>query len=59
MSGLAPCAHRGIGVRSCAVRAETEEEVLRQAAEHAGTTHGLTNLDADTVQKIRSKIRTD
>jgi predicted small metal-binding protein len=41
------------------VRAETEEEVLRQAAEHAGTTHGLTNLDADTVQKIRSKIRTD
>jgi predicted small metal-binding protein len=41
------------------VRAETEEEVLRQAAEHAGTTHGLTNLDADTVQKIRSKIRTN
>jgi predicted small metal-binding protein len=41
------------------VRAETEEEVLRQAAEHAGNTHGLTNLDADTVQKIRSKIRTD
>lgn len=43
---------------SAVVRAETEEEVLRQAAEHARTTHGLTNLDADTVQEIRSKIRT-
>ena len=40
------------------VRAETEEEVLRQGAQHARDTHGMTNLDPDTVEKIRSKIRT-
>jgi predicted small metal-binding protein len=40
------------------VRADTEEEVLRQGAEHARTAHGLTTLDSETVAKIRSKIRT-
>lgn len=40
------------------IRAETEEEVLRQAAEHARTEHGLTQLDDATVLQIRSKIRT-
>ena len=39
------------------VRAETEDEVLRQGAQHARDTHGLTNLDLETVEKIRSKIR--
>lgn len=41
------------------VRAETEEEVLRQGAEHARTAHGMKTLDADTIAKIRSKIRTN
>jgi predicted small metal-binding protein len=40
------------------VRAETEEGVMRQAAEHARTEHGLKQLDEATTQKIRSKIRT-
>jgi len=40
------------------VRAETEEEVLRQGAQHARDTHGMTNIDLETVEKIRSKIRT-
>jgi predicted small metal-binding protein len=40
------------------VRAETEDEVLRQGAEHARTVHGVTTLDAGTVATIRSKIRT-
>lgn len=40
------------------IRAETEDEVLRQAAQHAGTEHGLTHLDEPTVEMIRSKIRT-
>lgn len=40
------------------VRAESEDEVLRQAAEHASREHGLTQLDAATVQRIRSKVRT-
>lgn len=38
------------------VRASTEEEVLRQAAQHAATVHGLTSLDDGTVATIRSKI---
>lgn len=38
------------------VRAETEEAVLRQAAEHAKTVHGMTQLDDATVRPIRSKI---
>jgi predicted small metal-binding protein len=40
------------------VRAETDEGVMRQAAEHARTEHGLKQLDDATAQKIRSKIRT-
>lgn len=38
------------------VRADTEEEVLRQGAAHARESHGLTNLDEKTVEKIRSEI---
>jgi predicted small metal-binding protein len=40
------------------VRADTEDSVMRQAADHARTQHGLKQLDEATTQKIRSKIRT-
>lgn len=40
------------------VRAETEDAVLRQAAEHARTVHGVTQLDDATVRQIRAKIHT-
>jgi predicted small metal-binding protein len=40
------------------IRAETEESVMKQAAEHARTQHGLKQIDDATTQKIRSKIRT-
>ncbi len=40
------------------VRADTEENVMRQAADHARTQHDLKQLDEATTQKIRSKIRT-
>ncbi|MGI9190139.1 MAG: DUF1059 domain-containing protein [Longimicrobiaceae bacterium] len=40
------------------IRGDTEEEVLRQAAEHAITEHGLTQLDDATEKQIRAKIRT-
>lgn len=40
------------------VRADTEDEVLRQGAEHAKKVHGIDKLDDDTVRKIRSQIRT-
>lgn len=40
------------------VRAETEDAVLRQAATHAKTVHGVTQLDDATVQQIKSRIHT-
>lgn len=43
----------------CEFKAEgrTEEEVLSQAASHAATVHGLTELDDATVAKVRGCIR--
>ena len=38
------------------VRAESEEEVMRQVAEHARKVHGLDNITDDTAEKIRSTI---
>jgi predicted small metal-binding protein len=40
------------------LRAENEDELLKQAADHASTAHGVKQLDAATVTKIRSKVRT-
>ena len=39
------------------VRAETEEEVLKQVAEHAGNTHGITEVDDELVAKVRAVMR--
>jgi predicted small metal-binding protein len=38
------------------IRAETEEDVLRQAAEHARTVHNLSEVSKQAVVKIRSLI---
>jgi predicted small metal-binding protein len=40
------------------IRADAEDELLRQAADHARAEHGVTELDEDTIRQIRSKIRT-
>lgn len=40
------------------VRAETEDEVMRLAADHAKHAHGMTNPSADVVRKIRGAIKT-
>ncbi len=40
------------------IRADSEDEVLRQAAEHARQEHGLSQVDEETARQIRSKIRT-
>ena len=37
-------------------RGETEEEVLQQAAKHAGTTHGMTEMSDEIVAKVRAAI---
>jgi predicted small metal-binding protein len=36
---------------------DSEEEVLRHAAEHAAKHHGMEEIDPPTVDKIRSAIR--
>jgi predicted small metal-binding protein len=39
------------------LRAETEEEIMRQAAEHARTTHSMTEMSPEVFQKVRAAIR--
>jgi len=39
------------------VRADSEDEVLRMAAEHAKSAHGVTELTSEMVEKVKSVIR--
>jgi predicted small metal-binding protein len=39
------------------VRGEWEEQVLRQAAEHARDEHGLESMDDRTMTAVREAIR--
>ena len=38
------------------IRADTEEEALQMAAEHAKTVHGVTEITDDIVAKVKSVI---
>jgi predicted small metal-binding protein len=38
------------------IRAESEEEALAQAAEHAQTVHGLTEITDDLVEAVRTAM---
>ncbi len=38
-------------------RAETEEEVLKQAGAHAGTTHDMTDMSNEVLAKVRAAIQ--
>lgn len=40
------------------VRAESEDELLRQAAEHARDAHGMAQIDDATLSAIKGAIRT-
>ena len=40
------------------VRAETEDEVMRLAADHAKHKHGMSNPPPDMIRKIKSSIKT-
>jgi predicted small metal-binding protein len=40
------------------VRGETEEEILRQAADHARTAHGIETIDEQTAAKVKAAIHT-
>ena len=39
------------------IRAETEEEVLKKAAEHAQSVHNLKEISDEVVEKVRAAIR--
>jgi len=56
--GKSPACCRDVGL-DCEgeIRAETEEEILRQAAEHARTTHNMGEMAPEMVQKVRAAIR--
>jgi predicted small metal-binding protein len=38
------------------IQADSEEEVMAQAATHGREVHGLQQIDAETQEKIRSQI---
>jgi predicted small metal-binding protein len=37
-------------------RADSEQEVLKQAAEHAKTAHNLSNIPPDVLEKVKGAI---
>ena len=39
------------------IRASTEEEVLKQTAEHAKAVHNMENLPPEVVTQVRAAIR--
>lgn len=39
------------------IRADSEDEVMRQAAEHARDAHGLDQITPEVAEQIRSQIR--
>ena len=39
------------------IRAETEEEILKKAAEHAQTVHNLKEISEEVVEKVCAAIR--
>jgi predicted small metal-binding protein len=41
------------------VRAETEEEVIRLAVEHAREVHGVTEIDAAMAQQVQAAITSE
>lgn len=41
------------------VKAETEEELLTQVAEHAKSAHGLEDVTDEIIDKVKSVIITD
>lgn len=48
-------------VPGCAgeVHGDTEHETLQAAVEHAASAHGLTDLDDETVEKVKAGITAD
>jgi predicted small metal-binding protein len=56
MSKVVHCRDVGFDCEAV-VRAETEEEALRQVAEHARAQHGLTEVTPEVAEKVKSVMR--
>ena len=56
MAKVLRCADVGFDCEGV-IGAETEDEVMAQAAEHARTAHGMTDITPETAEQIRSLIR--
>ncbi|MBV8864707.1 MAG: DUF1059 domain-containing protein [Acidobacteriaceae bacterium] len=55
MSKVLKCREVGMDCDFVA-RGETEQEVMTKAAEHAKKDHGMTNIPADMLPKVKSAI---
>ena len=42
---------------SFVAKAETEAELLKKVAQHAKEAHGMTNIDAATLAKVKGAIK--
>jgi predicted small metal-binding protein len=55
MSKIVSCREVGVDC-DFEARGETEQEVLRQCAEHAKSAHGMDEIPADLAAKVRASI---
>jgi predicted small metal-binding protein len=53
--------HCGDLMKGCdfVARGATEDEVLKKAAEHAKTTHGIDNITPELAQKVKAAIKNE
>ena len=56
MSKVLTCREVGLDCNFVA-RADTEEEIMKQIAEHAATTHGVKDMPEAVVARVRGVIR--
>jgi predicted small metal-binding protein len=56
MAKIAKCRDVGLDCNFIA-RAETEEDVMKQIADHANTTHGVKDMPEEVIARVRSVIR--
>jgi predicted small metal-binding protein len=55
MAKVLKCREVGLDCNFVA-RADTEEEIMQQIADHANTTHGVQNMPEDVVARVRGVI---
>jgi predicted small metal-binding protein len=55
MAKVLKCREVGLDCNFVA-RADTEEEIMQQVAEHANTTHGVQDMPEDVIARVRGVI---